>query len=130
MARRAYWKGYLRLSLVSCPIQLFPATLERAKIRLHQVNKKTGHRIKSLLVDAETGRQVDAGDVVIGYEYSRGRYVELGQDELEAVAIEDTHVVEIDEFVPRKESTTLSEPALLPDPRTRRLAGSGLCRDP
>src|SRR5258707_3550563 len=71
MAARAYWKGYLRLSLVSCPIQLFPATSERKKIRFHQINKKTGHRIKYCKVDTETGDQVDAEDIVMGYEIGK-----------------------------------------------------------
>jgi DNA end-binding protein Ku len=63
MAPRAYWKGYLKLSLVSCPIALFPATSERDKIRFHQINKETGNRIKYRKVDAETGEEVDAGDI-------------------------------------------------------------------
>ena len=66
MAPRAYWKGYLRLSLVSCPIALFPATSEREKIRFHQLNKKTGHRIKYAKVDAETGEEVEPGDIIKG----------------------------------------------------------------
>ena len=64
---RAYWKGYLRLSLVSCPIQLFPATSEREKIRFHQVNKNTGNRIKYCKVDAVTGEQVNDEHIVMGY---------------------------------------------------------------
>ena len=84
MAPRAYWKGYLRLSLVSCPIQLFPATSEREKVRFHQINKKTGHRIKYCKVDTETGDQVDAGDIVMGYEVGKGKYIEVTEDELEA----------------------------------------------
>jgi DNA end-binding protein Ku len=103
MAPRAYWKGYLRLSLVTCPIQLFPAISEREKIRFHQINKKTGHRIKYCKLDAETGEPVDAGDIVMGYEIRKGQYVELTEDELEAVAIEGTHTIEIDQFVPRNE---------------------------
>ena len=59
MAPRAYWKGYLKLSLVSCPIALFPATSEREKISFHQINKKTGNRIKYRKIDADTGDEVD-----------------------------------------------------------------------
>src|ERR1700730_11288895 len=103
MAPRAYWKGYLRLSLVTCPIQLFPAISEREKIRFHQINKKTGHRIKYCKLDAETGEPVDAEDIVMGYEIHKGQYVKLTEDELEAVAIEGTHTIEIDQFVPRNE---------------------------
>jgi DNA end-binding protein Ku len=103
MAPRAYWKGYLRLSLVSCPIQLFPATSEREKIRFHQINKKTGNRIKYCKLDSETGEKVETENIVMGYEVSKGHYVEVTKDELEAVAIESAHTIEIDQFVPRNE---------------------------
>jgi len=103
VAPRAYWKGYLKLSLVSCPIALFPATSEREKISFHQVNKDTGHRIRYKKVDAETGDEVDNADIVKGYEIAKGEYIEVEPDELEAVAIESKHVIDIDEFVPRKE---------------------------
>ena len=103
MAPRAYWKGFLRLSLVSCPIALYPATSEREKIHFHQLNRKTGNRIQYKKVDAETGREVDRDDIIKGYEKSTGDYVPVEPEELEAVAIESKHVIEIDEFVPRKE---------------------------
>jgi DNA end-binding protein Ku len=103
VAPRAYWKGYLKLSLVSCPVALFPASSEREKIRFHQINKKTGNRIKYRKVDAETEDEVDASDLVKGYEVGKGEYIELETEELEAVAIESTRTIEIDEFVPRKE---------------------------
>jgi len=103
VAPRAYWKGYLKLSLVSCPIALFPATSEREKISFHQVNKETGHRIRYKKVDAETGDEVDNADIVKGYEIAKGEYIEVEPDELEAVAIESKHVIDIDKFVPRNE---------------------------
>src|SRR6266511_4652018 len=103
MAPRAYWKGYLKLSLVSCPIALFPATSEREKISFHQINKNTGHRIKYRRVDAETGDEVDSADIVKGYEVGRGEYIELDPGDLEAVAIESKRVIDIDEFVPKKD---------------------------
>ena len=103
MAPRAYWKGFLRLSLVSCPIALFPATSEREKISFHQLNKKTGNRIRYLKVDSETGDEVDRDEIVKGYELSKGEYVQVEPEELEAVAIESKRMIEIDEFVPRKE---------------------------
>jgi DNA end-binding protein Ku len=103
VARRPYWKGYLKLSLVSCPILLFPASSDREKVSFHQLNRKTGHRIHYRKVDAETGREVDADDIVKGYEVSKGKYVELTPDELKAVALESQHTIEIDKFVPRKE---------------------------
>src|SRR5262249_53871639 len=103
MAPRAYWKGYLKLSLVSCPIALFPATSEREKISFHQINKETGNRIKYRKVDAETGEEVDAGNIIKGYEASKGEYVEVAPEELEAVAIESKRVLDIDQFVPKRE---------------------------
>jgi DNA end-binding protein Ku len=103
VAPRAYWKGYLKLSLVSCPVALFPASSEREKIRFHQINKKTGNRIKYRKVDAETEEEVDASHIVKGYEVGKGEYIELEPEELEAVAIESTRTIEIDDFVPRKE---------------------------
>jgi DNA end-binding protein Ku len=103
MAPRPYWKGFLKLSLVSCPVALYPATSEREKIRFNQINKNTGHRIKYLKVDAETGDEVETNDIIKGYEVGKGQYIELDPDELEAVAIESKRVIEIDEFVPRNE---------------------------
>jgi len=103
VAPRAYWKGYLKLSLVSCPVALFPASREREKISFHQLNKKTGNRIKYRKVDAETENEVDASDIVKGYEVGKGEYIELEPEELEAVAIESTRTIEIDEFVPKNE---------------------------
>jgi len=103
MAPRAYWKGYLRLSLVSCPIQLFPATSEREKVRFHQINKNTGNRIRYQKIDAESGDEVAAEDIVKGYEISKGEYVEVEPDELDAVEIESNRMIDIDEFVPKKE---------------------------
>jgi DNA end-binding protein Ku len=103
MAPRAYWKGYLKLSLVSCPIQVFPAISEREKIKFHQINRKTGNRIKYCKLDAVTGKPVSDEDIVKGYEVGKGRYVEITDDELETVAIESTHTIEVDQFVPRSE---------------------------
>lgn len=103
MASRAYWKGYLKLSLVSCPIALFPATSGRDKISFHQINKNTGHRIKYRKVDAESGDEVETADIIKGYEVGKGQYIEIEPDELEAVAIESKRVIDIDEFVPKKE---------------------------
>lgn len=103
MAPRAYWKGYLRLSLVSCPVALFPATTDREKIRFHQINRCTGHRIKYLKVDAETGEPVDPEDVVKACEVRKGEYTEITDEELEAVALESRRIIEIDEFVPKTE---------------------------
>src|SRR5881227_1671443 len=88
VAPRAYWKGYLKLSLVSCPIALFPATSEREKVSFHQLNKNTGNRIKYRKVDSETGEEVDSPDIIKGYEVGKGQYIEINPEELEAIAIE------------------------------------------
>src|SRR5438105_2624048 len=101
MAPRAYWKGYLRLSLVSCPIQLFPATSRQEKIRFHQINAATGNRIRYQRVDVETGDPVDADSIVKGYEVDKDTYIQLEKKELDAVALESTRMIDIDRFVPR-----------------------------
>ena len=104
MAPRANWKGYLRLSLVSCPILLYPATSETEKVHFHQINKETGNRIHLQKVDAETGEAVPAEDIVKGYEVGRGKgYVEVTDEDLEAIEIESTRTIDIDQFVPRDE---------------------------
>jgi DNA end-binding protein Ku len=96
-------KGYLKLSLVSCPIALFPATSEREKISFHQLNKETGNRIRYRKVDAETGDEVPQDNIIKGYEVSKGEYIELDPEELEAVAIRSKHTLEIEEFVSKKD---------------------------
>jgi DNA end-binding protein Ku len=101
VAPRAYWKGYLKLSLVSCPIALYPVTSEREKISFHQLNKDTGNRIRYRKVDAETGDEVEQSNIIKGYEVARGEYVDVTPEELEAVAIESKRTIEIEEFVPK-----------------------------
>src|SRR2546423_7740800 len=103
VAPRAYWKGYLKLSLVSCPVALFPASSEREKISFNQINKKTGNRIRYRKVDAETEEEVGSSDIIKGYEVGKGQYIEIEPEELEAIAIESKRTIEIDEFVPKKE---------------------------
>jgi DNA end-binding protein Ku len=103
MAPRANWKGFLRLSLVTCPVALYPATSEAEKISFNQINRKTGHRIRYLKVDADTGEEVPSDDIIKGYQVDSDRYLEVTNDELENIAIESTRTIEIDEFVPRKE---------------------------
>jgi DNA end-binding protein Ku len=100
---RAYWKGYLRLSLVTCPIEMFPATSQAEKTHFHQINKRTGHRLRQQMVDEKTGRVVDKEQKGRGYEVSKGRYVEIEEEELKAVELESTHTIEIDSFVPAAE---------------------------
>ncbi len=104
MAPRANWKGYLRLSLVSCPILLYPATSEAEKVHFHQLNKATGNRLHFQKVDAETGDVVSGDDVIKGYEVGAGKgYVEITDRDLEAIDIESTRTIDIDQFVPREE---------------------------
>jgi DNA end-binding protein Ku len=103
VAPRPYWKGYLRLSLVSCPIALYPATSEREKISFNQLNRETGNRIRYRKVDAETGEEVASDQIIKGYEVAKGKYVEITDEELEAIALESTKTIDIDEFVPRTE---------------------------
>ena len=100
VAPRAYWKGYPKFSLVSCPVALFPASSEREKISFNQINKNTGNRIRYHKVDAETGDEVDSADIIKGYEVGKGQYIEIQPEELEAIAIESKRTIEIDEFVP------------------------------
>jgi DNA end-binding protein Ku len=102
-ARRAFWKGHLKLSLVTCAVALYPAASQSEKTRFHQINRKTGNRLRQQMVDAETGRVVDKANKGRGYELGNGKYVEIEPEELEAVEIESTHVVDIDTFVPETE---------------------------
>ena len=101
MAPRANWKGFLRLSLVTCPVALYPATSESEKVSFNQINRKTGHRVKYSKVDAETGEEVANDDIVKGYKVDTDTYIEVTKDELDDIALESTHTIEIDEFVPR-----------------------------
>jgi DNA end-binding protein Ku len=103
MAPRANWKGFLRLSLVTCPIALYPATSDSEKISFNQLNRQTGHRIKYLKVDADTGEEVANEDIVKGYMLDKETFVEVSKEELEEVALESTRTIEIDEFVERSE---------------------------
>ena len=101
MAPRANWKGFLRLSLVTCPVALYPATSDAEKVSFNQINRKTGHRIKYLKVDADSGEEVANDDIVKGYKVDTDTYIEVTKDELDEVALESTHTIEIDEFVPK-----------------------------
>jgi DNA end-binding protein Ku len=100
MAPRPSWRGYLRLSLVTCPVAMLPANSEAEKVRFHTLNRATGNRVHSQYVDAETGEPVDDKDQVRGYQREDGEYVMLEDEELEAVALESTRTIDIDCFVP------------------------------
>src|SRR3954468_15781797 len=103
MAPRANWKGFLRLSLVTCPVALYPATSDTEKVSFNQINRKTGHRIKYQKVDADTGEEVASEDIVKGYKVDADTYLEVSKDELDNIALESTRTIEIDQFVPRSE---------------------------
>jgi DNA end-binding protein Ku len=103
MAPRANWKGYLRLSLVSCPIALYPASSLSEKVSFNRINRKTGNRLKQQNVDSETGDVVPREDIARGYEVGKGQYLLVEDEEIEAVEIESTRTIEIDQFVPRSE---------------------------
>jgi len=93
----------LKLSLVTCPIALYPASTQAEKTHFHQINTRTGHRLKQQMVDERTGRVVDKDHKGRGYELSKGRYVQIEEGELEAVKLESTHTIEIDDFVPAED---------------------------
>ena len=103
MAPRANWKGYLRLSLVSCPIALYPASTLSEKVSFNRINRKTGNRLKQQNVDSETGDAVPREDIARGYEVAKGHYLIVEDEEIDAVQIESTRTIEIDQFVPRSE---------------------------
>lgn len=100
MAPRPNWKGYLKLSLVSCAIALYPATSDRERVSFNQLNKATGNRIRYKKVDAETGDEVASEDIIKGYQVDKNVYVTVDDEEIEALQVEASHTIEIDSFVP------------------------------
>lgn len=103
MAPRAYWKGHLKLSLVSCPVAVNPATTSSERVSFRQINKQTGNRLRQQLVDEVTREPVDAADKGRGYEVDKGVYIQIEDDEVEALEIESKHTIEIDSFVPSEQ---------------------------
>jgi DNA end-binding protein Ku len=102
-AGRPYWKGYIKLALVSCPIAVYTASSSTERVAFRQINKLTGNRLRQQLVDEETREPVDATDKGRGYEVEKNRYLLVQDEELEAIEIESNHTIEIDAFVPRSE---------------------------
>jgi DNA end-binding protein Ku len=100
---RASWSGFLRLSLVTCPVYLTPATTEAKRIRLNQLNSKTGNRLSQRLVDSKTGEEVGRDQIVKGYEFDRDRYVTIDDDELKELQVESSKIIDLDRFVSRDE---------------------------
>jgi DNA end-binding protein Ku len=103
MAPRASWKGYLKLSLVSCAVNLYPATSSSSRVSFNTINRNTGNRVKRQFVDAETGDVVENEDQVKGYPVASNAFVLVEDDELDKIQIESNHTVEIEKFVPRSE---------------------------
>lgn len=103
MAPRPTWKGYLKLSLVSCAVAMYTATSTSSRIRLNIINRETGNRIRNQAIDSETGDVVENENKVKGYEVDDGRYVLLEEEELDEVALESTHTIDIESFVDRGE---------------------------
>jgi DNA end-binding protein Ku len=101
MAPRSFWKGYLKLSLVTCPVSMSPALSESEKVRFHTLNRETGNRVESIYVDAETGAPVEDDEEVKGYPSGPDSFVTLEDDEIAAVALESTRTIDIETFVPR-----------------------------
>jgi DNA end-binding protein Ku len=100
MAPRPNWKGFLKLSLVSCSVALYTATSTSQRVSFNIINRKTGNRVRYDVVDAETGEEVEKEDRVKGYKLDNKDYLLLEEEELENVALESTHTIDIEEFVP------------------------------
>ncbi len=103
MAPRPYWKGYLKLSLVSCAVALFPATSRSERISFHWLNRGTGNRLRQQMVDADTNEPVEREDRVRGYQVAKNDYLFVEDQDLDAVEIESSHTIEIERFVPKSE---------------------------
>jgi DNA end-binding protein Ku len=103
MPSGASWKGYLKLSLVTCPVALYPTASGRERVSFHMLNKATGHRLRMRMVDAETGEVVERDDQVKGYEFEKGKYVTVEREELADLGLESSHTIDIDLFAPRAE---------------------------
>ncbi len=102
-APRPTWRGYLKLALVSCPIAVYTAVSSTEKVRFNQINRQTGNRIRQKLVDEGSGEPVATEDKVRGYEVDKGVYVQVEDEELDAIAIDSSQTIDIDVFVPKAE---------------------------
>ena len=103
MSPRPYWKGYLKLSLVSCPIAVHAACSSSERVSFRQISRKTGNRLRQQLIDEETREPIDGHEKARGYEIGKGQFLLVEDEELEAIEIESTHTIDIDSFVPRSE---------------------------
>ena len=102
-AVRPYWKGYIKLALVSCPIGLWTASSSGERVAFRQINKKTGNRLRQQLIDEESGEPIDPEDKGRGYEVEKGVYLRVEDEELDAIAVESSHTIDIDCFVPKSD---------------------------
>jgi DNA end-binding protein Ku len=103
MAPRPNWKGYLKLSLVSCPVALFPATTTSERVSFRTLNRATGNRLRRQLVDEQTGDVVETDEQVKGYEVGKGEFIQVEDDEIKSVQLESNHTIDIEQFVKRTE---------------------------
>jgi DNA end-binding protein Ku len=125
MAPRANGKGFLRVSLVTCPVALYPATSDADKISFNQINKQTRHRIRYTRLDADTGEEVPYADITKAFKVDTDTYVEVTKDELEEIALESTRTIDIDQFVPRDQTLRRSVGADEPSKKARKAAADG-----
>jgi DNA end-binding protein Ku len=100
---RPYWKGYLKLSLVSCAVALYSASSSSERVSFNTLNRKTGNRLKQNLVDSVSGEPVDTADRVKGYQVAKGQYVMIEDADIEALKIESSKTIELETFVPQAE---------------------------
>ena len=103
MAPRPNWKGYLKLSLVSCPVALYPATTTSERVSFRTLNRDTGNRVRRQFVDEQSGEPVESENQIKGYEIAKGEFVQIEDDEIKAVQLESNHTIDIERFVPRAE---------------------------
>lgn len=102
MAARPTWQGHLRLSLVTCPVALYPATTKAGDVSFNLINPKTNNRIKMITTDPDTG-PISRGELVKGYEVDKGRYILLSDEEIRSVRLESTRTIDIERFVNAEE---------------------------
>ena len=103
MAPRPNWKGYLKLSLVSCPVALYPATTTSERVSFRTLNRETGNRVRRQFVDEQTGDAVEADSQIKGYEIAKGEFIQIEDDEIKSVQLESNHTIDIERFVPRND---------------------------
>jgi len=130
MAPRPYWKGYLKLSLVSCAVALYPAASKSERVSFHWLNRETGNRLRQLMVDPDTNEPVEREDRVRGFPIARHDYIEIEDEDLDAIEIESSHTIDIERFVPKSEIDPIyigSSYYLVPDDKAAEEAFAVIC---